>query len=354
MGAPGSLRDQILQRWGKYGEWNAAGVDRAQELADILGRNNVLDISKFSANVTPARPLTDDEKQYYRSQGYGQEDGGLSITEIPETWAFDFGDGRQLGFLGNANNDGSISKINSGENQGRLAAWSARGKGNVGYNAAQAADGSWYIAPSWGSSSDMGKIRDFAKAALITGAAAYGAGSLLGGGGAGAGAGAFEAGLAGGDAGLAGLFGGSEMASYAAPSLFADAPLAALSYGEVMPALNTGMGAFGGLPAVGVPSVLPGQPSLWTMLTDAASPVTGWVKENPQLARGLFSLAGAALGGGGAFDANGGGGGGVAAGPAKQWATPIQQAIFNPAQQWMPGAIKPGALSMGAGRFLGG
>lgn len=89
-----------------------------------------------------------------------------------------------------------------------------------------------------------------------------------------------------------------------------------------------------------------------SLLSKIPGPVGEFIAGNPKLSQGLFSLLGGALGGGGAFSS--GGGGSVApAGPAKQWTTPIQPAAYTAPQLWNPDT-PVSAMSMGAGRFLGG
>lgn len=186
--------------------------------------------------------------------------------------------------------------------------------------------------------------------------AATGVNALLGG--AGGGFGAAEAGLlSGGDAGLAAAAGSGGGIGTLGTLPAVPAPLAPISAaGAVAPLTAAELSA--GLTGLSLPalSAAPAATGGGSLLSKIPGPIGKFVSDNPNLSRGLFSLVGAGLGGGGAFNPGGGGGGGspAPAGPAKQWATPIQQAIFTPAQQWMPDAIKPGALSMGAGRFLGG
>lgn len=157
-----SLRDQILQQWGAYGEWDASGVDRAQELADLLAKAGVTTLGDLSVTKTP-----------YSTEGAWTtadvSDSGPAW--IPGTsgdkWDVSLGD-TKLGFLGDYNNDNTYgSKADYGggftstsSDQNPLVAWSARGKGGVGYHLVQDPQtGKWVIAPSWGSTSDADRIR---------------------------------------------------------------------------------------------------------------------------------------------------------------------------------------------------
>lgn len=179
-----SLRDQILGRWGNYGEWNAAGIDRAQELSDLLHANGISDISGFTyspqvGDLFMPDPSSGLHPSYVVSEAHDPM-WIFNPDYRPSQLTFD---GQHYGFLGDANNDGSYSKLNSTA-QGPLAAWSARGHGNVGYNVGQyPGTGQYYIAPAWGSSSDASDVRN---AALTVGsvlgvgylADAYGLGAM--------------------------------------------------------------------------------------------------------------------------------------------------------------------------------
>lgn len=143
-----------------------------------------------------------------------------------------------------------------------------------------------------------------AAAALIGGAAMNGAFAGLG-----------EAGLAEG-AGLAD--GWSSGVTFGA----GDAGAAGLS-GMSGPGLSNGLGLGGGL----------GGGAAGGLLGDIGSRASGaidWLRNNPSLARGIFSLGGGLLGGVG-------GGGGSAPqetyGPPKQWKSPLQAGLLTPPEQ---------------------
>lgn len=202
---------------------------------------------------------------------------------------------------------------------------------------------------------DVSDDSDFWKAGLLAAAVAGGAaGGLFSPGGAGGGFGAAEAGmLSGGDAGLAAAAGSGGGIGTLGTLPAVPAPLAPISAaGAVAPltAAQLAPGLMGlALPAL---SAAPAAAGGGSLLSKIPGPIGKFVADNPNLSRGLFSLLGGALGGGGAFSP-GGGGSMAPAGPAKQWATPIQPAAYTAPQLWNPDT-PVGAMSMGAGRFLGG
>lgn len=195
----------------------------------------------------------------------------------------------------------------------------------------------------------------FAGSAAALYGAATGVNALLGG--AGGGFGAAEAGLlSGGDAGIAAASGSGgigtlgTLPSIAAPMapISAAGAVAPITAAQMAPSLTSlTLPALAAAPAMGGASAGGG-----SLLSKIPGPVGEFIAGNPKLSQGLFSLLGGALGGGGAFSS--GGGGSVApAGPAKQWTTPIQPAAYTAPQLWNPDT-PVSAMSMGAGRFLGG
>lgn len=145
------MAEQIRSLYGKYGDWNYGGIDRAAELADLLQKQGITDVSKI-ALVAP-NPNWDDDVH--------------SMQAV-------FGD-RAVGFVGDYNNDNTY-----GSNPGKYLkpdntlGWSARGHGNVTYKVGTDAQGNNYLMPEWGSSSDMKDVRDAVKAAAVMAAMAYG------------------------------------------------------------------------------------------------------------------------------------------------------------------------------------
>ncbi len=167
------LEEQIAQAWGAFGEWGAGGVDRVRELADLLRANGVQSLGPVSVRVVDTSYVIDagwddagDSAQRWRP--------AQNVEQTGIQWRI--GAGRWLGFLGDANNDGSISRRNTRAAQGQnRVGWSARGDGNVAYHLGVDAAGVAYIAPSWGSSSDLDKLRaPLLAAAFIVAAAATG------------------------------------------------------------------------------------------------------------------------------------------------------------------------------------
>lgn len=122
-------------------EWNAAGIDRAHELALILLRNGIIDLSQLgliAVKVTPEHQLWEH-------------------PEATDALAFVY-EGRQIGFMG------TPDRIDRDEFlQGTLCAWSAAGHGNVGYDVVPSSRTGFKIVPHWASSSDAAEIRTVVK-----------------------------------------------------------------------------------------------------------------------------------------------------------------------------------------------
>lgn len=198
-----SLVDQIRSSWGGYGEWNAGGVDRAQELADLLGKAGItrlgdLSLANRTRKVAGRRLLGGSELEqlqwgedgpYLGGQRVFMDDStGQTTYYIPEEQdeqyqQLQMGD-RSFGFLGDYNRDGSFgTNAAEGLQSNNRAAWSSRGDGNVTFDyKVDPKTGRGYIAPTWHSSSDADNFRNAAKAAAIMGGVGYGISALAGGG----------------------------------------------------------------------------------------------------------------------------------------------------------------------------
>lgn len=401
----GGLRDEILRRWGQYGEWDAAGVDRAQELADLLIQNGI-----SSLDFTRAQDTSNQEWIDYLRQVQPER----AAAGLANLYNYSFG-GKTLGFLGDVNNDGSFGKIGSSPQEDNLIGWSARGKGNVGFRVGTAPDGSLFIAPNWSSSSDMDEIRDIAKGVAFIGGSAVAIPALAGmaGGGAAGGAaggatggaapaavsgggGAPAAATAGGTTGGSGLtlsgaasnagigagtttgFGGTG----AGLSIPASVPGTATSLGTTGLGITgtTGAGLMGATPAGNstLQSPLTNSPQFQpspNLPTGAVDPVTmpslpssptinplpswmpQWMRDNPQLARQVVTGLGGLFG---AMEGNSGGSAPAAPsyGPAQQWSSGLSMAAQPRPRQQQPALNynqpAPTGLAMGAGRFLRG
>ena len=178
-----ALESQIRAKWGKSGDWGAQGVDRVAELAKLLRANGVTDLSKLGfANG-----------KYEESfGGYDQGESGYvpSGTRTVDGRQLTYG-GRNFGFLGDVNDDGSTSRVGERQYVGqgtpdpRDVGWSAAGHGNVQYQLVDGPDGPM-IVPKWNSSSDAQDVRQAAIAAAITMGGGYLAAGGLGAGAAGA------------------------------------------------------------------------------------------------------------------------------------------------------------------------
>lgn len=175
------LADQILAKWGRYGDWKQGGIDRAGELAGILRSRGVTDLSKLAF-----------EEQSWDAPGQinagDAGDGSYSTATtqkgIGATYA-----GKRLGYLGDSDRGGKIKAGSGAEDEPswrgdqRAIAWSAQGGGNVSFVPVKAPDGSFVMRPVWGSSKKetFDDIRGAASiAALAAGAYYAGAGGTTG------------------------------------------------------------------------------------------------------------------------------------------------------------------------------
>jgi hypothetical protein len=168
-----------LQNSGWGGEWDAAGIDRYSELANLF-QSNGIDSLDGGIDLVSAG-------------GYYQLPSGLSANQddVGEQWISDPNwmgkgsyvtiGGKQVGYLGDFNNDGTFgtNRQNDLKDNG-LIGWSARGHGNTSYNLVRGPNG-YEIQPNWGSSSDMGTVRDGLRGAAVIGGAALGMNAAFGG-----------------------------------------------------------------------------------------------------------------------------------------------------------------------------
>lgn len=137
-------------------DWNIEGIDRAQELARILDRAGVLDLSKlkfmkgYAMQHIPAHEVETES----------------AIVQVPaedrkiDGYYFDY-PGKRIGYLGTPT-EPATDPLFQMTDRGLLLAWSAEGHGNVSYyvrpNAKKTA---LEIAPVWGSSSDAATARQW-------------------------------------------------------------------------------------------------------------------------------------------------------------------------------------------------
>jgi hypothetical protein len=131
---------QQLQAAAPDAEWNASGVDRAYELARILERNGIRDLGrlqleKLEVTSTPAAAW-------------------LAPTVTTE-YRFLY-DGRPIGYMGTPHEPARADWLEPG----LRAAWSAEGKGAVGYHVHPGKFGGFALVPSWGSTSDAATVRN--------------------------------------------------------------------------------------------------------------------------------------------------------------------------------------------------
>lgn len=166
-----ALREAILARWGQTGDWNASGVDRAAELAQLFASKGITDLSQLGL----AKRDKSVEAYLADAMGLGTTDPTATdvdpFAKVPISGNVLTYGGQDLGYF-NPSKDilfpELLAKTDKGDNE---FAWSAAGKGNVGYTAGLAPDGSLMITPTWGSSSDKGEIMDALKGtAFVLGA----------------------------------------------------------------------------------------------------------------------------------------------------------------------------------------
>lgn len=337
--ATNPLAEQIRNLYGNRGDWNYGGIDRAAELADLLQKQGVTDVSKIALQKGTRQEST----------GSADDFGNFFYTDVPANQVL-FGD-KRIGFAGDYGNDNTYGSKASeylvGDN---TLGWSARGHGNVTYKVGTDVQGNNYLMPEWGSSSDMKDVRDAAKVAVVMAAMAYGVPML---GEAAGAAGAGEAAAAG--SLTAGVTPASVAAAEAAlPTALSSAPLS-----TTLAAPLAELGSVGGLSETAVstlPSMVapttaastapyvmssadkaamlsgeaygPGMSGLQTSAYDTALGATGsktladlaanaagagstaanWLKDNPTLGKQLFSGAGALLNTAGGGGGSGGGG----------------------------------------------
>jgi len=183
-----SLEDQIRAQWGQYGDWQSADQNQAADLARLLEANGITDLSKLglSKKTVEVGPQTGALVGYVGDQ---EQYADLDARSF-DAPVFEY-DGRQLGFLGDVNQDGSLARIgerdylgfdtrDQGLARGNLAGFSSRGGGHTNFQLVPTEDGGFAIAPVWESS----KADDLYNTKMAALFAAGGYGAALGAGGA--------------------------------------------------------------------------------------------------------------------------------------------------------------------------
>lgn len=133
------LSDQ-LKAAAPAAEWDASGVDRARELAQMLHRAGINDLSILE--------LIEVERKLKREAWTPVETLKLYSLRYKE---------RLIGFLGTPDRRDTDTVLGDSGNDFAVA-WSAEGKGHVMYMVTPA-PGGFAVVPSWGSSSDWGTFR---------------------------------------------------------------------------------------------------------------------------------------------------------------------------------------------------
>ena len=191
------MRTQIMNRWGSNPNWNNPSVDLAGDLARLFEANGISDLSKLNFK----------KREYETPVQEWETESGTQRTGGSKRTTFDvlYGD-QNLGFLGDINRDGSLSKLakdyladgsgpqltDRGDN-GPIIGWSSRGGGHTNFNLVENPQtGEIVVAPTWGSSktNTFNDIRGIGSILGLAAGAYYGLGA-----GAGAGAGADQVAL---------------------------------------------------------------------------------------------------------------------------------------------------------------
>jgi hypothetical protein len=188
-----SLADQLRAQGGN---WTIQGVDRAQELADILTKNGITDLSQLKFNAGTMQQMN------------GSGENPADPTMVGNN-TMSYGD-RTFGTLAR---EGTAANPNMTASEGEnVLARSVAGKGAVTYHAIPGPDGKIQIVPKWESSGSEDAIKKIGMlAALGTGVGALGNAGMLG-------TYAAEAGLGGASTGVGALAGNADKAA-----LFGDA-----------------------------------------------------------------------------------------------------------------------------------
>lgn len=153
------LSRALTEQWQRFGiDPTISGINRADELAQILSNYGISDLSKLGLKETP----------YQVTEGLNDEYGTTYIADRVGK-QLTYGD-KAFGYLGGIGSKGQ-QEFGSGAygleeymQDPNLLAWSAAGKGNVSYRTVQdPTTGQVVIVPEWGSSSDWGDFRQIVK-----------------------------------------------------------------------------------------------------------------------------------------------------------------------------------------------
>lgn len=168
-----NLKSQILDQWKQLGVPSIGGglpiEQRAASLADRLYANQITDISKLRLGTGTRKTQVPSGEEY-----------GQAFVEGEEPVSFLQYDGRQIGFLGNADDGGRNADPTGYLQPGGLASWTAAGKGAVGYTAQAAPNGQVYFVPSWGSTSDVSTVAPILGLGLMLVPGLQGVGASIG------------------------------------------------------------------------------------------------------------------------------------------------------------------------------
>lgn len=147
-------------------DWNAAGVDRADELAGMLIRSGINDLTHLGLQVVaavstePHYETVEDERAGY---GVVREEWTEAPRDI-QALVFVY-ESRQIGYLGTPNKKAPNQWTQPNVFDGLEFAWSAAGHGHVSY-LIEIRGKEFALVPKWASSSEAGVWRNAVKTAV--------------------------------------------------------------------------------------------------------------------------------------------------------------------------------------------
>lgn len=140
-------------------DWQMGNVDRAAELSAILARNNITDIVALRVEPVAWQEII---PAHYRELS-GDAGGQMWVDEQiidHKSYRFNY-HGRPIGYMGTPDVP-AADQVFEQSRHGYFCAWSAAGRGHVGYHVRprKVDPRTIEIVPIWDSSSDTGMIRD--------------------------------------------------------------------------------------------------------------------------------------------------------------------------------------------------
>lgn len=147
-------------------DWNAAGVDRADELAGMLIRSGINDLTHLGLQVVAAvstEPHYETVEDERAGHGVMREEWTEAPRDI-QALVFVY-ESRQIGYLGTPNKKAANQWTQPNVFDGLEFAWSAAGHGHVSY-LIEIRGKEFALVPKWASSSEAGVWRNAVKTAV--------------------------------------------------------------------------------------------------------------------------------------------------------------------------------------------